>query len=157
MGSAYLSKFMASPRLVNLGCFPAHGLWPFTKALSLATGVSHKVGVCVGWAYGTLLVLVDQFGVICSQSNPSSSWSDPIMVSRIHIPLICSIPRSGCWSPSCLPSTSYADHDLVFWMGQERNGLLWQCVTQLGKWDTSSHTLPHRRNHWLRRTFLVLS
>lgn len=126
---------------------PLPGLLTFTdllQKLTLASGTSHEVGICVGQAYGHWRCL----WVLGLQANcPQQLMVRPLdgildILSRIHIPLIYSIPRSGCWfSPRCLPSPSSAAHDLVFWMGQERNESLWQCVTQLGKWGTPSHTL----------------
>lgn len=79
------------------------------------------------------------------------------VLGRIHIPLIRSIPTSGCWfSPSCLPFPTCTAHDLVSWKGQERNRRLWQCVTQWGKQGPPSptHTLRHRRNHLAEKGFL---
>lgn len=79
------------------------------------------------------------------------------VLGRIHIPLICSIPRSGCWfSPSCLPFPTCTAHDLVSWKGQERNGRLRQCVTQQGKRGPPSptRTFCHGRNHLAEKGFL---
>lgn len=80
------------------------------------------------------------------------------VLSGIHIPLImfCSelcllVPAAHQSLVMQLMSQSVLD-------GQERNGLLWQCVAQVGKLRAASHTLalPHVRNHWLRRALLPL-
>ena len=49
-------------------------------------------------------------------------------------------------------------HTLLFWMGQERSGYLWQHPTHPGKLDTHSktHTFPHGRNQSPIRSLLAM-
>lgn len=47
-------------------------------------------------------------------------------VSRIHAPLIYSMPNPGCHSPSCSLAPSHAVCISVFWMEQERSLSLWE-------------------------------
>lgn len=112
-----------------------------------------------GRARGALVAPVGQCGGICGQSIPRSLCLGLLMepltclVGSTSL-LLCSAPRSGCWSPSHSPPPGFAAHDSVFW-----TGLLWQCVTQLGKLGVPSPalTLPRGGSHWLRSVLLVLS
>lgn len=73
-------------------------------------------------------------------------------------------------SPSCCSPNLFSSpvmqlmHDSVLWMGWERNGLVWQLPTELGKPVTHSNTLISSptpwyrgRNHEPRRSLSALS
>lgn len=79
--------------------------------------------------------------------------------NRICVPLM--LPESpGCCFPNVSPSL-VQQHTLVFWMGWEKNGPLWQHLSKLGKAGEVKHSLRHSyllcgRNHWLRQSLLAL-
>lgn len=73
--------------------------------------------MCVGQACGTPVVPVGQFG------------EGPQAVCPQQLTVGFSVLQSACWSAACPLPPSNAAHGLVFWVGQERNELLWQCHT----------------------------
>lgn len=61
------------------------------------------------------------------------------MVSRIYVPLMPSKSPMCCSPILFLSPLSHSVHNSVLWMGQERNGLLWQHPVLLGRPGTHSH------------------
>ena len=57
------------------------------------------------------------------------------VVSRTHVPLICSILSPGCSTPSHSPSSSHAVHDSLLCTGWERNGPLCELSAQWRSWE----------------------
>ena len=110
--------------------------------------------VCTGsqlWGVGVWVRHAEHLGcpwAICGihrQGVPGGLCMDFLLesrvVSRICVPLLCSILSPGCHSYSPSLPLSCTIHNSVFWMGQERNGPLWQCPAQLGKLGAHSHAL----------------
>lgn len=145
-------------RCLSLWSLPGLQVW--VDFMCMLTGLLQKFTLVTGASCEARFVWVRHTGHWHPQQlMVGPLWWGSWQTQQDPHPFDIFILRSGCWSPSWLLPLSCTAHDLVFWIGSERNGLLRQCVTYLGKWDTPSHTLilPHGRNHWLRRAFLALS
>lgn len=80
------------------------------------------------------------------------------VVSRIHVPLICSEPSLLLFQRPPTPCLSVMQFTSVFWIGWERIGPLWQQCIEQGKQGAHSHalTFPCGRNCGPKGSLLAL-